>query len=153
MKSETIERIPGEIWKDVVGYEGRYKVSNSGRVRSLIGFNGKRYVEREKLLNPWKQDVGKTYFRSVVKLNKGKSPRDCKVHQLVAQAFIPNPNNYKVINHIDGNPMNNKVENLEWCTQKHNVQHSIEEGFTVRRIHTIDRETMLTFLNNNYNYD
>ena len=56
------------------------------------------------------------------------------IHRLVAKAFIPNPNNYPVVNHIDGNPLNNKVENLEWCTQSHNCKESHRLGLQISGI-------------------
>lgn len=142
-----------EIWKDIQGYEGFYQVSNLGRIKSFVGYNGHIYVDRVMMLNPYKQKAGKNYLRSVVKLKKLGVPKEYKVHQLVAKAFIPNPQNYKVINHLDGNPLNNIVDNLEWCTQKHNIQHSIDEGRTIRTINTIDRDTMVALLNNGYTYD
>lgn len=79
--------------------------------------------------------------------------KDFKVHRLVAKAFIQNPNNYKMVNHIDGNPLNNNANNLEWCTQKENIRHAIDNELTIRRINTIDRETMVDLLNNNFTYD
>ena len=142
-----------EIWKDIEGYEGFYQVSNLGRIKSFVGYNGHEYVNRVRILNPYKQKAGKTYNRSVVKLRKNGLPKDFKVHQLVANAFLPNPKGLKVINHIDGNPLNNEVSNLEWCTQKCNIRHSIDSGMTVRTIHSIDRDTMISFLNNGFNYD
>lgn len=142
-----------EEWKPIKGYEGIYEVSNLGRIKSLLGWDGHKYVNRERILAPYKQQSNKYYCRSVVKLFKEGEKRDFKVHRLVAQAFIPNPNNYKVVNHKDGNPLNNKVDNLEWCSQKMNIAHAINNDLTVTRINTIDRETMVELLNNNLNYD
>ena len=142
-----------EIWKDVKGYEGLYQVSNLGRIKSFNGYDGHKYIRREKILNPYKQKSGENYYRSVVKLIKNKNSKDYKVHRLVAKAFIPNPNNLPVINHIDGNPLNNRIDNLEWCTQKHNVEHAINMGLKVQTIKTIDRETLVGLLNNRYTYD
>ena len=144
-----------EIWKDIEGYEGLYQISDKGRVRSLVGWNGRKYIKRVKMLNPYKQGIGNNsdYYRSVVKLkNKGKS-KDFKVHRLVAIAFLDNPDGKPNINHIDGNPLNNIMENLEWCTQKENIDHSIDSELKINRINTIDRNTMITFLNNGYTYD
>lgn len=142
-----------EEWKSIKGYEGLYMVSNLGRVKSLCGFNGHEYVKREKILNPYKQKAGKNYYRSVVKLSKDGSRKDFKVHRLVADAFIPNPELKSNINHIDGNPLNNRVDNLEWCTQKENIIHAIDTDLSVRVIDTIDRETIVDFLNNGHTYD
>lgn len=142
-----------EEWKPIEGYEGLYEISNFGRVKSLVGWNGHKYVKRERILAPSKQQTNPNYSRSIVKLNKNGKSKDFKVHRLVAKAFIPNPNNYKVINHKDGNPLNNKVENLEWCTQKMNIKHALENELKINRINTIDRQTMVELLNNNFNYD
>ena len=142
-----------EEWKSIKGYEGLYMVSNLGRVKSLCGFNGHEYVKREKILNPYKQKAGKNYYRSVVKLSKDGNRKDFKAHRLVAAAFIPNPELKSNINHIDGNPLNNRVDNLEWCTQKENVIHAIDTDLSVRVIDTIDRETIVDFLNNGHTYD
>lgn len=110
-----------EIWKAVNGYEGFYEVSSIGRVRSVprtiisSGFPRKR---QSKMLAA--SDYG-GYCK--VTLQKDGSRKTKLVHQLVAAAFIENPNNYKTINHIDENPKNNSVENLEWCTQKYNINY------------------------------
>lgn len=142
-----------EEWKDVKGYEGLYQVSNLGRIKSFVGWNGNQYIKREKIMNPYKQRAGKNYYRSVIKLKKNGIGQDKKVHRLVAEAFIPNPNNLPKINHIDGNPLNNKAENLEWCTQKYNIEHAINNELTIRVIDTIERETMVDLLNYGKTYD
>lgn len=142
-----------EIWKDIKGYENLYQISNFGRVKSFVGWNGHKYIQRERILAPYKQQGNLNYYRSVVKLRKNGIKKDCKVHRLVAEAFIPNPKGYNIINHIDGNPLNNHVENLEWTTQKENMKHAIENELKVTRINTIDRETMVELLNNGYKYD
>jgi hypothetical protein len=135
-----------EEWRDVKGYEGHYKVSNHGRVLSLVGWNGHKYIEREKMLSPYIQKTSKNYMRYLVVLRKFKLKRKYfKVHQLVASAFIPNPNNYKEINHKDSNPLNNHVRNLEWCTRRHNVKHSYESGF--RKNFKVDKG-VIVFLHN-----
>ena len=98
-----------EIWKPVIGYEGLYKISNMGRVKS-IKFN------KEKILFLQKDKYG--YLR--VGLRKMGKLKNYFVHRLVAEAFIPNPNNLPIVNHKDENKQNNCVENLEWCTVKYN---------------------------------
>ena len=97
-----------EIWKDIPGYEGLYRVSNLGRVMSL-------YKNKNKILIP---QLKKGYYQISIKNNIKR--KWCPVHRLVAQAFIDNPNNYPVINHIDEDKLNNKAENLEWCTTAYN---------------------------------
>lgn len=112
-----------EEWRDVVGFEGLYQVSNLGRVKGLDRLvdtninNVNRRIHKGKLLKP--QFNNKGYKR--VNLCKNGNKNQAFVHRLVAEAFIPNPNNYPVVNHKDENPKNNCVENLEWCTQKYNM--------------------------------
>ena len=96
-----------EEWKDIQGYEGLYQVSNKGRVKS---------TRNNIILKPMISDKG--YYH--VDLYNKDNRKSCKVHRLVAQAFIPNPNNYPVINHKDENTINNQVSNLEWCTAQYN---------------------------------
>lgn len=139
-----------EIWRDIEGYEGLYQVSNEGRIKDL-NYRGKG---KEVILKGTNQTNGQTnYKRTVVRLCKDGTGKDYKLHFLVAKTFIPNPNNYKCINHIDGNPLNNNVNNLEWTTQKKNVAHAIDHNLIIHRIKTIDRETMIELLNNGFNYD
>ena len=103
-----------EEWRDVIGYEGRYQVSNFGRVRSLAVKSKTRFYKGD-ILSASQDKFG--YM--VVTLSR----RTHKVHRLVAKAFIDNPNDYPCINHIDENKTNNRVDNLEWCTYKHNANH------------------------------
>ena len=119
----------GEEWRDIEDYVGLYQVSNFGRVRSLGIRNKNANNERIKLLKL--SIVGIGY--NMITLCNGKLKRKL-VHRLVAQAFIPNPNNYPIINHIDGNKLNNHVSNLEWCTQKQNVQHSFKNGLQISKL-------------------
>ena len=106
-----------EQWKPVPGYEGIYEVSNLGRVRSLgrIKSNGRRVSGGMKRINQHPQ-TGYMF----VNLCKDGEKRTNLIHRIVALAFLPNPNNYPCINHKDENRANNNVDNLEWCTYKHN---------------------------------
>ena len=116
-----------EIWKDIKNYEGIYQVSNLGNVRSLTHkvktFNGFR-TSKGQILKILKMNNG--YCRVDLRLNQNHNY--FLVHRLVAQEFIPNPNNYPCINHKDNNPLNNNVNNLEWCTQSYNVKYSYIHG-------------------------
>lgn len=107
-----------EIWKDVIGYEGFYQVSNLGRVRSLdrISFGRK---QKGGILKPTKKRDGYMY----VTLCNENGHKKHLVHRLVAQSFISNPNNLPFINHKDEKPVNNCVTNLEWCDCKYNVNY------------------------------
>ena len=122
-----------EVFKDVLGYEGLYQVSNYGRVKSLERKNifycvlRKEYLERpvkEKILSFNKNNNG--YLQVCLTKNGKYCTRS--VHRLVAEAFISNPNNLPQVNHKDGNKENNKVDNLEWCTAKENSRHAIKTG-------------------------
>ena len=114
-----------EIWKDIQGYEGLYRVSNLGRVKSLRSthYNHKIkstvVVKREKILALATDTKG--YLR--VCLHKNNKANTQKVHRLVASAFIENPNNYPCVNHKDENKQNNNVDNLEWCDSKYNCNY------------------------------
>ena len=121
-----------EIWKDIVGYEGLYQVSNCGRVKSLSRYmnnkNGGKSLLKERILKSAYTKKG--YLR--VGLCKYSKTKPFSVHRLVAQAFIPNPNNLPQVNHKDENKENNFVyinedgtadlekSNLEWCTNEYN---------------------------------
>lgn len=108
-----------EVWKDVLGYEEIYQISNLGRIKSLH-----RDRIEEKILNPAKNNRG--YLRLGLSGN-GKVRYD-SIHRLVAGAFIPNPKNLPEVNHIDGNKLNNGVENLEWVTKGQNQIHAYKTG-------------------------
>jgi len=102
-----------EIWKDVVGYEGLYQVSNLGRVKSL-GFDK---WHKGKILKPSYDSKGNYLF---IGLHADGKVTQRNVHRLVAETFIPNPNNLPCVNHIDEIKTNNRVDNLEWCTIEYN---------------------------------
>ena len=100
-----------EEWRDIEGYEGLYQVSNKGRVRSFY------YSTEGKILKQSKDKDG----YNCIGLHKNKITKYCKVHRLVANAFLQNPNNLPEIKHKDECKTNNSVENIEWCDRKHNV--------------------------------
>ena len=117
--------IQNEIWKDIKDYKGIYQVSNLGRVRSLDklcnGSNqyGDKFtlIKKGKILKP---KIRKNGYLEVT-LVHNKKAKSCLIHRLVANAFIENDNDYKYINHKDENKQNNRVDNLEWCTQSYNI--------------------------------
>lgn len=108
-----------EIWKDIKGYEGIYRISNTGKVLSLHYMGGNKLKE----LKPKKHKKG---YLWVLLRNNGKEGHYL-IHRLVAEAFIENPNNYPCVNHKDENPQNNNVSNLEWCTHIYNVHYSMDK--------------------------
>lgn len=106
-----------EEWRDIIGYEGIYKVSNFGKVKRIHG--GHKRILKKSLFKSG-------YVRVCLTVNSIE--KTIRVHRLVAQAFIPNPFNKPFINHIDNNIENNHASNLEWCTSKENKDHSVEQG-------------------------
>ena len=109
-----------EEWRDIQGYDGYYQVSNLGRVRSLdryLPFNGTISLKKGRILK--QGNDGNGYKQ--VNLSKDGKTKMCRVHRLVAEAFIPNHEKLPCVNHIDEDKTNNNVDNLEFCTQKYNV--------------------------------
>lgn len=118
-----------EIWKDVVGYEGYYQISNKGNLRSVTriidhGIQGKLRKVNGKTKKLMQNRLG----YKMVRLYKNGKGENFKIHRLVATAFIPNPNNLPEVNHIDCNPSNNIVENLEWVSHRDNMIHAGKNG-------------------------
>ena len=106
-----MEKITNEIWKDIVNYENIYQVSNLGRIRDA----------KSKIIKS--QHLHKDgYF--LITLYKDSTKLTCRVHRLVAQAFIPNPHKLPEINHISGIKMDNRVCNLEWVSSRDNIKHA-----------------------------
>ena len=108
-----------EIWKPIVGYEGYYEVSNLGRVRSMDKYvNTKGDSKRIRNGRVLKGILCHNYVWVTLSKDNLKSKK--RVHRLVAEAFIPNPDNLPCVNHKDENRSNNSIENLEWCTTEYN---------------------------------
>ena len=122
MKSDINTQI--EVWEDIKGYEGRYQVSNMGRVKSsertAAGKNGSIRQLKERILMPWTDHNG--YLQVTLYKASGKKKKFL-VHRLVCEAFLENPENKPCVNHIDENKTNNVASNLEWCTVKENINH------------------------------
>ena len=105
-----------EEWKDIKGYEHKYQISNYGNVKSLDYHR----TGESKLLSPVLKKTG--YYQVNLYLNGQYCSK--RIHKLVAEAFLENPDNLPVVNHIDGDKTNNHVSNLEWCTISHNTWHA-----------------------------
>lgn len=102
----TQEELNSEVWKDVVGYEGLYKVSSLGRIKNKRGLIMSPRIHRRGYIQ--------------IGLYKDKKLKNLYIHRLVAQAFIPNPDSLPYVNHKDENKLNDRVDNLEWCTPEYN---------------------------------
>jgi hypothetical protein len=119
-----------EIWKDIKGYEGLYQISNLGNVKALEktrnwNARGKQLqsILKEKILIPFNN-----YGYNYVILWKDNKIKNCRVHRLVAQAFIENPQSKLEVNHINGIKDDNSIKNLEWVTSEENREHSYRIG-------------------------
>ena len=137
-----------EIWKDIEGKEGKFQVSNKGRIKSLerivIRSNGRLFHVREKILKPV---VGNECGHLQVDLGNSRVHEMKHIHKIVAKAFIPNQNGYTVVHHIDHNPTNNCVENLVWMSdEEHKRLHGEERAKTVYQ-YTLDGKLVRVWKN------
>ena len=126
-----------EIWKDIIGYEGIYQVSNLGNVKSF--HNSK--INNGFVLKPSKSKKG--YL--IVYLSKNSIMKSIKIHRLVAIAFIENKSNKPQVNHINGNKTDNNVNNLEWVTNSENMLHAYSNGlmfFSEKRRNSLNKKVI-----------
>ena len=140
-----------EVWKPIRGYEGLYEVSNFGRVKSLNRVvkhvkgssykTGGTHVIQEKIMS---SKPSKAHGYRQVGLCKGSKISYFRVNRLVAEAFLPNPNDYPVVNHKDENKANDNAENLEWCTYHYNSHYSINRNRKERGYRRLKRIDLLT---------
>ena len=137
-----------EVWKDIrvvknVDYLGHYQVSNLGRIKSLNRYRKNRHgvpaLVRERILKLQYSQYG----YNVICLSLNNKRATISVHQIVGIAFIPNPENKSQINHINGIKTDNRVENLEWATQKENIQHAYDTGLAIMTPERIGRLTVM----------
>lgn len=116
------------VWVDIKGYENYYEISDNGRVRSknrtVVDKIGRTRSWEGKLLNP---DIAPNgYYRVSFSVNRNR--KQFYIHRLLAEYFIPNPNDLPQVNHKDGNKLNNDLDNLEWVTVQENTIHAYKNG-------------------------
>ena len=140
-------KVGEEIWKPIKGYEGIYEISNKGRVKSLsrkvFTPSVPNKTIKEKILKPCIRSKNYKYY--FVGLLKDKKRKYIAIHRLVADAFLPNPYNFSQADHLDGNKLNNNVDNLEWVTPKENTRRAWEKGLAKNSKHQreVARELMI----------
>lgn len=139
-----------ELWLPVKGYESYYEVSNYGNVRSLARSSkhwrsGYQRMVYGKLLI---KQVAKRGGYHTVHLKISGKRKNCKVHRLVAEAWLSNTYNKPFINHKDGNKINNSIKNLEWCTHQENVNHAVANGLRPKIVRTKKWKSVLAYNKN-----
>lgn len=125
---ESVDNLEGEVWKDVVGWEDSYEVSNLGRIRTKNRLRkGKNDSDAQVSVHIKESYIDADGYERI-SLYQDSKTKLAGVHRLVAEAFIPNPDNLPQVNHIDGDKSNNNSNNLQWVTNEQNIRHSIEKG-------------------------
>lgn len=132
-----------EIWKDIKGYEGLYQISNLGNVKKIKNkkYNiNKKEVEEKDINKCISIGTHKLGYKYVKLTDKNGIRKNLFLHRIIAEEFIENPNNFNIINHKDGDKSNNDINNLEWTTQKDNVNHAWKNGLceNVRKVCAIN---------------
>ena len=145
--SMNVKSLSGETWKDIENYEGVYQVSDLGRVKSLERYivrkNGYTQLIYEKVLNP----CINTHGYLALSLHKNNKSLNCRVHRLMAEAFIPRIKGKNIINHINGIKTDNRLKNLEWTDYSGNLIHAYDTGLNNSR-----NKTKVVNLENNKEY-
>ena len=141
MKPEIETTAAGEEWKPITGYEGKYEVSNLGRIRSLDwimpSMLGYKKLHKGRILKPGINHHG---YLHVVLTDDFGYHRTIIIHRLVAFAFVPGYKEGLVVNHKDENRRNNRADNLEWCTQLYNLEYSDTLTSKKRKVYQYDRD-------------
>jgi hypothetical protein len=127
----NVIQLSEEVWEDIKGYEGLYRISSFGRIYSCdkeVGCKGgHKTIKKGRVLSPTKNN---TYFTLTLVNGKGKR-KQMSIHRIVATTFIPNPQNKPQVNHKNGDKHDNRLCNLEWCTYKENIEHAFRTGLRV----------------------
>lgn len=137
-----------EIWKDIEGYEGFYRISNYGRIKSLerIVNTGLKAIRKQKE-TILKLPIKRGYYQ--IRLCKNGKRKCYQVHRLVANAFIENPNNFPQVNHKDENKLNNIYTNLEWCSVSYNNTYGTRLDRVIKK-NKLRREVIKYDIDGNY---